>query len=52
MISTTNDFLVDLNDALKLEPMNDAVKQDLKKVEGLLSKGTAKQATVSILFVS
>jgi hypothetical protein len=43
---------IDLKDALRLEPPNDSVKQELKKVQNLLLQAKSKQSAVSISFTS
>lgn len=38
---------LDLKDALKLEPKNESVKEELKKVDNLVLKAKTKQGKVS-----
>ena len=48
MIPTEVDWPIDLKEALKLEPANESVKQELKKVESLLLQTKSKQSAVGI----
>jgi hypothetical protein len=48
VISTDIDWPLDLKKALGLEPTNESVKQELKKVESLLLQTKSKQSTVGI----
>ena len=48
MILTEADWSIDLREALRLEPTNESVKQELKKTENLLIQTQSKQNTVSI----
>jgi hypothetical protein len=48
VILTETDYPIDLGEALRLEPVNESVKQELKKVESLLLQTKSKQSAVGI----